>query len=84
MLKRSDLMVEMQHPEQQLLLAMLAFRQGDQNRARQLLDAGTALMEQAAPANPRLLMIQQEAAMLLGVVVPVGQDVSDAPVVPTN
>lgn len=84
MLKRSDLLVEMQHPEQQLLLAMLVFRQGDQNRARQLFDAGTALMEQAAPANPRLLMIQQEAAMLLGVVVPVGQDVSDVPVVPTN
>ena len=83
-LQQSSVLIEKAHPEQQLLEAILAFRQGDQNLARQLYDVGKALMEKAAPANPRLLMIQQEAASVIGVVVPVSEDVPDVPPEQTN
>lgn len=83
-LQRSSVLIAKTHPEQQLVEAISAFRQGDQNRARQLYDAGKALMEKAAPANPRLLMIQQEAATVIGAVVPVSKSVPDVPPEPTN
>jgi hypothetical protein len=83
-LRQSAVLVKEKHPEQYLLKSMLAFRKADKNQARELYDIGTALMEKVAPANPRLLMIQQEVASLIGVIVPVRKDVPNVPSEPTN
>ena len=83
-LKKAEVLIETEHPEDQLLRAMLVFKQGDKDQAQQLYVAGTALMDAASPANPRLLMIRQEAATLLGVVVPVRKDEPDVPAELTN
>jgi serine/threonine protein kinase len=83
-LKTAEVLMESEHPEQHLLKSMLAFKQGDNDQARQLYTAGTALMEIASPSNPRLLTMKREAAALIGIVVPVRKDVPDAPAEPTN
>jgi len=83
-LRKSALLTGSGHPEQQLLQAILTFRQGDTDQARQLYASGAVLMEEKAPANPRLLTIHQEVAALVGSDTPLRKDVPDAPTEPTN
>ena len=72
------------HPEHQFLSAIVAFRQSRKQDATDLFLKAAASMDVAAPANPRLKTIRDEAAAVTGVAVPVRQDGATDATLPTN
>jgi len=72
------------HPAHQLLSAIIAFHQQQQDEAESLIAQAAATISATAPANPRLLLIQQEAIAVTGIVIPVSKDGEAAASVPTN
>ena len=73
-----------EHPEQGFLEAMLAAKQNQPEMGIRLFSSAVELMDETSPANPRLLLIRQEAAALTGVVDPVSQTVPVTQPGPSN
>lgn len=72
------------HPEHLLLSSIVAFRQQRPNDAESLMAKAVETVQVIAPANPRLLQIQQEALTVTGIIIPVIEDGQAAQTMPTN
>jgi serine/threonine protein kinase len=83
-LSKADALAGEDHPEHQFLAAIVAFRQSRPQDATELFLKAAAGMDAAAPANPRLKTIRDEAAAVTGVAVPVRQDGAADATLPTN
>ncbi len=83
-LSKAEVLAGKDHPEHQFLSAIVAFRQSRPQDATELFLKAAAGMDAAAPANPRLKIIRDEAAAVTGVSVPVRQDGAADATLPTN
>jgi hypothetical protein len=72
------------HPEQELLSAIVAFRKNREAEAKSLTTKAVETIRAVAPANPRLLQIQQEAEAITGIIIPVSEDGETAEALPAN
>ena len=83
-LSKAEVLAGEDHPEHQFLSAIVAFHQSRPQDATELFLKAAAGMDAAAPANPRLKIIRDEAAAVTGVAVPVRQDGATDATLPTN
>lgn len=72
------------HPEHELLSAIIAFKQQRPDEAKSLMGKAAETIRAVAPANPRLLQIQQEAEGATGTIIPVSKNGEAAEPLPTN
>lgn len=72
------------HPEQDFLESLVAAYQKREGDAVSLFSTAAKLMDEIAPANPRLLMIRQEAATEIGEDGSLRQEIPDAPAAAAN